>query len=55
MSINIGHRGYFLKDMGVMLNQAFLNYGKKMMMIMILMMMMMMMMMIVELITSFYI
>jgi len=24
----LGHRGYFLKDMGVMLNQAFLNYGK---------------------------
>jgi seryl-tRNA synthetase len=22
-----GHRGYFLKDMGVMLNQAFINYG----------------------------
>jgi seryl-tRNA synthetase len=22
-----GHRGYFLKDMGVLLNQAFINYG----------------------------
>jgi seryl-tRNA synthetase len=22
-----GHRGYFLKDVGVMLNQAFINYG----------------------------
>ena len=22
-----GHRGYFLRDMGVMLNQAFINYG----------------------------
>ena len=22
-----GHRGYFLRDVGVMLNQAFINYG----------------------------
>jgi seryl-tRNA synthetase len=22
-----GHRGYFLKDVGVLLNQAFINYG----------------------------